>query len=61
MRSYSGCVSSETTKAKIQAKKNDKKGALTTVKVANQWAKKKKNDNYIEQTSLFWKHLLTKK
>tara|TARA_B100000795_G_scaffold268213_1_gene254727 strand:+ start:506 stop:1366 length:861 start_codon:yes stop_codon:yes gene_type:complete len=48
-------------KAKIQAKKNDKKGALTTVKVANQWAKKKKNDNYIEQTSLFWKHLLTKK
>jgi len=48
-------------KAKIQAKNNDGKGALITVKIANQWAKNKKNDNYIEQTNLFWQSLLTKK
>ncbi|MDG2274669.1 MAG: DUF2911 domain-containing protein, partial [Flavobacteriaceae bacterium] len=36
-------------KAKIQAKNNNGKGALITVKIANQWEKKKKNDNYIEQ------------
>ena len=48
-------------KAKIQAKNNDGEGALITVKIANQWAKSKKNDNYIEQTNLFWQSLLTKK
>jgi hypothetical protein len=48
-------------KAKIQAKNNNGKGALITVKIANQWAKNKKNDNYIEQTNLFWQSLLTKK
>jgi hypothetical protein len=48
-------------KAKIQAKNNNGKGALITVKIANQWAKSKKNDNYIEQTNLFWQSLLTKK
>ena len=48
-------------KAKIQAKNNNGKGALITVKIANQWAKSKKNDNYIEQTNLFWQSLLNKK
>ena len=42
-------------------KNNDRKGALITIKSANQWAKSKKNDNYIEQTNLFWQSLLTKK
>jgi len=48
-------------KAKIQAKKNDDKAALSTIKMANQWAKNKKNANYIEQTKIFWKSLLDKK
>ena len=48
-------------KSKIQAKNEDFKGALISVKTANQWAKNKKNANYIEQTELFWKSLLTEK
>lgn len=48
-------------KAKIQDKNYNYKGALITIKRANQWAKNKKNANYMEQTSLFWQSLLDKK
>ena len=48
-------------KAKILAKMNNYKEALTVVEIANNWAKNKNNANYIEQTRLFWDSLLTKK
>ena len=48
-------------KAKILAKMNNYKEALTVVEIANNWAKNKNNANYIEQTKLFWDSLLTKK
>ncbi len=48
-------------KAKILEKNGNREAALTTVKTANKWAKNKNNDNYIEQTYLFWQELLTKK
>lgn len=48
-------------KAKILNRNGNHKEALVTVEMANQWAKSKKNDNYIEQTSLFWQQLIHKK
>ena len=48
-------------KAKILNRNGNHKEALATVEMANQWAKSKKNDNYIEQTSLFWQQLIHKK
>ncbi len=48
-------------KAKILAKMNNYKEALVIIEAANNWAKNKKNANYIEQTKLFWDSLLTKK
>lgn len=48
-------------KAKILEKNGDHKEALAAVKTANKWAKNKNNDNYIEQTYLFWQQLLNKK
>jgi hypothetical protein len=47
-------------KAKIQAKKGDKKSALITIEQAHAWAKAAKNANYIEQTALFKASLLKK-
>ena len=44
-------------KAKILHKKGDKTSALKTIKLANKWAISKKNDNYIEQTSIFMKEI----
>ncbi|CAI8399685.1 MAG: Uncharacterised protein [Flavobacterium sp. SCGC AAA160-P02] len=48
-------------KAKILEKNGDHRAALAAVKTANKWAKNKNNDNYIEQTRLFWQQLLNKK
>lgn len=48
-------------KAKIQDKNGDRKAALVTINDAHNWAKKAKNDNYIEQTDLFRKSLLIEK
>ena len=36
----------------------DKKEAMKVIKLANKWAVEKKNDNYIEQTSLFIKVIM---
>lgn len=47
-------------KAKIHDKNGEFKAALNTVNEANNWAKKAKNDNYIEQTELFKQTLLNK-
>ncbi len=47
-------------KAKIQDKGGAKEAALITINNANNWAKKAKNDNYIEQTELFRKSLMSK-
>lgn len=48
-------------KAKILEKNGNHEEALRTVEIANQWAKNKNNDNYIEQTFLFWQELINKK
>lgn len=47
-------------KSKIQAKAGDHKNAMATINQANEWAKKANNANYIEQTDLFRKSLLSK-
>jgi len=47
-------------KAKIQDKGGAKEAALITINDAYNWAKKAKNDNYIEQTELFRKSLMSK-
>ncbi len=47
-------------KAKIQDKGGASEAALITINLANDWAKKAKNDNYIEQTELFRQSLLSK-
>ena len=47
-------------KAKIQNKGGDSQTALSTINEAYNWAKKAKNDNYIEQTELFRQSLLNK-
>ena len=47
-------------KAKIQFKKGELKDAIVTIKEANKWAIEAKNDNYIEQTSIYKKFLLKK-
>lgn len=47
-------------KAKIQEKGGAREAALITINNAYNWAKKAKNDNYIEQTDLFRKSLLSK-
>ena len=48
-------------KAKILEKNGNHEEALKAVEIANQWAKNKNNDNYIEQTFLFWQELINKK
>jgi hypothetical protein len=48
-------------KSKIQDKDSDRKGALSTINEAYNWAKNAKNDNYIEQTELFRQSLSNKK
>lgn len=48
-------------KAKILEKSGNHKEALIAIEMANQWAKNKNNDNYIEQTSLFWQELINNK
>jgi len=48
-------------KAKIQDRDGDQKAALTTINLANGWAKKAKHANYIEQTALFKQSLVLKK
>ncbi|MEN8123969.1 MAG: DUF2911 domain-containing protein [Bacteroidota bacterium] len=48
-------------KAKILNKGGDSQAALITINEAYNWAKKAKNDNYIEQTELFRQSLLNKK
>lgn len=48
-------------KAKILEKNGNHEEALKVVEIANQWAKNKNNDNYIEQTFLFWQELINKK
>jgi hypothetical protein len=47
-------------KAKILFKKGDLKAAINTINDANSWAVEAKNSNYIEQTSIYKKFLLSK-
>lgn len=46
-------------KSKIHNKNGNRKAALTTVELANGWAKKANNANYIDQTELFRQDVLT--